>query len=277
MATDLNALDDFVEEKLLHLHTAFLGKVISANTNSGTFDVQPLTLTKQYGKDAKKQAIISGILCLDDVYDKVSSGSTVLCIVCERDITEAKNGNSALPASGHHLMKDSVIIGTIGGGDPFGDSTLISENNAEISGSSGTMGAKAKKAVEWAMAQVGKRGFNSTRNGYCISTNWCARFVSTAYANGGSGYQGGNAIDFPHSNKIAKKNGKIDCSNIPAGACIVSKGYPVGGKYYGHVAIYAGKGYVVEAGGAVIRYTPIGQSIGARCGFLGWGVPSGGL
>ena len=87
MATDLNALDDFVEEKLLHLHTAFLGKVISANTNSGTFDVQPLTLTKQYGKDAKKQAIISGILCLDDVYDKVSSGSTVLCIVCERDIT----------------------------------------------------------------------------------------------------------------------------------------------------------------------------------------------
>lgn len=272
MARDINALDDFVEEKLLHLHTAYLGRVVSTNSD-GTIDVQPLTLTKQYGREAKKQAILSGLYCLDDVYDKITEGSTVLCIVCERDITEAKKGNSALPARGHHLMKDSVIIGTINGGDPMNNSELVTDNNAEISGGTSNMSAKAKATVEWAMSQVGKRGFNSARNGYCISTNWCARFVSSAYSFGGAGYPGGNAIDFPHGNKIVYKNGKIDSSNIPIGACIVSKGYPVGGKYYGHVALYVGKGYVVEAGGAVIRYKPIGQSIGASCGFLGWGMP----
>ncbi len=124
--------------------------------------------------------------------------------------------------------------------------------------------------IKWAMSFVGKDKFTSYRNGTCISTNWCARFVSSAYAFSGKGYPGGNAIDMPHNNKFNYINGKIDCNNIPIGATIVSKGTGV----YGHVALYVGNGHVIEAGGQKILYKPIMESLGNKFGFLGWGVPA---
>lgn len=105
-------LDDYIEEKLLHLHTAFLGRVTKAISPTD-IDVQPLTLTKQQGKNAKQQAILTGLSCLKTAWTDITEGAIVLCVVCERDITEAKKGNSAVPKRGRHQMKDSVIIGTI--------------------------------------------------------------------------------------------------------------------------------------------------------------------
>lgn len=278
MKSAMDYIDDRIEEKLLHLHTSYLGTAVGINPD-GTFDVQPLTLTKAIGGKSKQQSVVKNVYCLDDVAINVRTGDVVVCLVCERDISEAVLGNSTLPSVGHHQMKDSIIIGTIGSLGAIHDSALIADNKAEQEegGSDpetpipvvGGMTAKQKKCVEWAMSQVGKAGFNSYRNGYCNSTNWCARFVSSAYAFATGTYPGGNAIDFPHSHPINLN----DTSNIPIGACIVSKGYPVGGIYYGHVALYVGKGYVVEAGGAKIRYSPLAQSIGRKCGFYGWGMP----
>ena len=74
----------------------------------------------------------------------------------------------------------------------------------------------------------------------------------------------------PHNNKFNYINGKINCNNIPIGATIVSKGTGA----YGHVALYVGNGHVVEAGGKIIYYKPIMESLGAKYGFLGWGVPA---
>ena len=124
--------------------------------------------------------------------------------------------------------------------------------------------------IKWAMSFVGKDKFTSFKNGTCISTDWCARFVSSAYAFSGKGYPGGNAIDMPHNNKFNYINGKINCNNIPIGASIVSRGSGI----YGHVALYVGNGHVVEAGGKKVIYKPIMESLGNKFGFLGWGVPA---
>ena len=40
---------------------------------------------------------------------------------------------------------------------------------------------------------------------------------------------------------------------------------------YGHVALYVGNGYVIEAGGRTIVKQKIDQSYGKTYGFLGWG------
>lgn len=43
----------------------------------------------------------------------LAAGDIVLCVCCERDITEAKKGNNSTPALGHHSMSDSVIVGVL--------------------------------------------------------------------------------------------------------------------------------------------------------------------
>ncbi len=116
MAGQLDLIENIIEEKLLHLHTAFLGKIIKVNdydTGYITYNIQPLTLTKQYGREPKFQAVLYDIRAIDGI-GKIKTGTTVLCTVCERDISDAIKGLSSLPAYGRHEMKDSVIIGTIG-------------------------------------------------------------------------------------------------------------------------------------------------------------------
>lgn len=109
---DLKALDNYFEEKLLHLHTAFLAKVIKAESPN-CIDVQPLTLTKQIGGEPKKQALLTKLSCLSNVWSSIAVDSVVLCVVCERDITQARKGLNAVPSLGRHEMKNSIIIGTI--------------------------------------------------------------------------------------------------------------------------------------------------------------------
>lgn len=80
----------------------------------------------------------------------------------------------------------------------------------------------------------------------------------------------------PHPNEIKyKDDGRVDWSDIPVGAIIVSKGVPVDGVDYGHVCLYVGNGYVIEAGGSTITKSPIDDSYGGsghNCApFLGWG------
>lgn len=146
----LTAFENMVENKLKNLHTAYLAKVLSANGE--TAKIQPLGYVKAYGKKAQKQSPLSNVpiatqkivndtvevvssVSLDvekdgdtikDVQLKVShktinvpkvkaiaAGDIVVCVCCERDITEAKKGKNSTPALGHHSMSDSVIIGVL--------------------------------------------------------------------------------------------------------------------------------------------------------------------
>ncbi len=45
--------------------------------------------------------------------EKTAPGDVVLCVCCDRDITQAKNGANTLPPPGHHSLENSVVIGVI--------------------------------------------------------------------------------------------------------------------------------------------------------------------
>jgi len=128
MADITNVINNLIETKLLTLHTAFLGVVININTTNRTATVQPLTQSKQAGKSGGiKQAVLTNIPVLQNAMYKITgisegmatvqritAGSIVLCIACERDITDAKKGKSAVPRiSSHHQMQDAIVVGVI--------------------------------------------------------------------------------------------------------------------------------------------------------------------
>ncbi len=120
--------EKILQNKLLALHTAYLAKVIS--TNGNTAKIQPLGLTKAYGENAKKQSPLTNVAILKNAKYKIvgecivegkkiaeiepiKNGDIVLCVCCERNISDAKKGNNTLPPAGHHSMSDSVIVGVL--------------------------------------------------------------------------------------------------------------------------------------------------------------------
>ena len=55
----ISIFNGMIEEKLLNLRTAYIGKVLSFDGTCAA--VQPLGVVKQYGKPAVKQAIVSDV------------------------------------------------------------------------------------------------------------------------------------------------------------------------------------------------------------------------
>ena len=83
-------------------------------------------MVKAYGENAKSQSPLSNVPIVNSARYKatiegeelknikpIASGDIVLCVCCERDITEAKKGNNSTPALGRHSMSDSVIVGIL--------------------------------------------------------------------------------------------------------------------------------------------------------------------
>lgn len=106
-----NFFRNLVEQKLMSLHTAFLATVLSVNGKYA--DIQPLSLIKAYNKEAKEQAMINNVPICKHALEDVLEGCTVLCVCCERDISQTRKGNFALPSYRHHSLSDSVIVGVI--------------------------------------------------------------------------------------------------------------------------------------------------------------------
>lgn len=128
-------IKSMIDSKLLDLHTAFIGKVISVKSTTAT--VQPLGMIKQYGETAKRQAVLSNVPIAaykirtkkityvsnattnetqtEEVLklEPISAGDIVICVCCDRDITDAKRGVNSIPALGHHALSNSVIVGVL--------------------------------------------------------------------------------------------------------------------------------------------------------------------
>lgn len=125
--------DAIINRKLKDMHTAYLATVLSVNGN--TAKVQPLGLIKAKGGEAQKQAVVSDVpiaayktktaeityLSPDNqtkkqtvlVPDNIVKGDIVICVCCDRDITDAKRGKNTLPPVGHHSLSASVIVGVL--------------------------------------------------------------------------------------------------------------------------------------------------------------------
>lgn len=108
---NLKFFENMVDKKLLDLHTAFLAQVLSVSEK--TAKIQPLGMTKETGGTARKYAPIPSAAITRQVRENISVGDIAVCICCDRDITEAKQGKNVLPPPGHHSMSDCVIIGTL--------------------------------------------------------------------------------------------------------------------------------------------------------------------
>ena len=128
-------IDEQVESRLLNLHTAYIGKVLSYSDGKAT--VQPLGMVKQVGKAAQKQAIVSNVPVIQSAQNKIgtktityeygagtktetiltlsplAAGDLVFCVCADRDITEAKRGRNVQPQIGHHSQSDSVVVGIL--------------------------------------------------------------------------------------------------------------------------------------------------------------------
>lgn len=69
----LSSLDDLMESKLLTLHTAYLARVIETSADGTKAKIQPLTMFKEYGKEAKLYAVIPDVPILNHARWKVES------------------------------------------------------------------------------------------------------------------------------------------------------------------------------------------------------------
>ena len=134
--------DGMMTEQLLNLHTAFIAKVVSVQSENKC-SVQPLDKIKAYGQTAKTQAVITNVPVLSHVrhysvsnqtlsasdgvtispsshaghlsVSPIRAGDLVLCVCAERDISSSIKGISTTPPVGHHQIKDALVIGLIGG------------------------------------------------------------------------------------------------------------------------------------------------------------------
>ena len=129
MSIATSVMSEMIEKKLLNLHTAYFAKVISVSGK--TAKIQPLNMIKAQGQSAKKQAVltvpimqnvrkfstrqvkIEGTTITIPTVSNIEAGDIVYCLCGERDITDTRKGNFAIPPSGHHRISDSVIIGIV--------------------------------------------------------------------------------------------------------------------------------------------------------------------
>lgn len=131
----LGFVDQMIEKRLMDLHCAYIGRVIS--TDGETATVQPLGLIKETGGSTKTQAVVSNVpvACryklstktIEYVVDKdgntrsqtiavpkqIAKGDLVACICADRNITDARRGNNELPPAGRHSISDSIIVGIL--------------------------------------------------------------------------------------------------------------------------------------------------------------------
>ena len=102
-------IDNIIENKLKSLHTAYLAKVLSVSGK--TAKIQPLGLVTDAKGSSYKQSVLTQVPICQHVTAK--AGSIVVCICCERNISDAKKGINTVVPAGRHSMSDSIIIGVL--------------------------------------------------------------------------------------------------------------------------------------------------------------------
>ncbi|MDF2657756.1 MAG: hypothetical protein K0Q94_547 [Paenibacillus sp.] len=121
-------LGGFIREKLLNLHTAMPCRVVSYDEGRRRATVQPLYMSKEYGKPPGPMALVENVPVLSqrfringssDTYDYTpvyQPGDVVFVAFSERalDAVLAAPGQVVSPDSDrHHNINDAVILGVM--------------------------------------------------------------------------------------------------------------------------------------------------------------------
>lgn len=139
---NMTFVESAINKKLMDMHCGYIGRVIS--TDGSTATVQPLGMIKEIGGAARAQAIVANVpvACRYKFKEQpltyvtgvsgnaehveastntitvavpvpLAAGDLVACLCADRDISEARRGNNALPPAGKHSISDSIIVGIL--------------------------------------------------------------------------------------------------------------------------------------------------------------------
>lgn len=149
----MDFIENAIEQKLLSLHTCYLAKVLSINGNvakiqplgktkaygeeaktQSPLSNVPIAQSARYKISAKNityvtdtsvsttkaDGYVTGVTVSDKknaqnvaVLKSLEAGDIVVCVCCERNISDAKKGVNSTPPRGHHSMSDSIIVGVL--------------------------------------------------------------------------------------------------------------------------------------------------------------------
>lgn len=117
-----NFFKNLVKQEILKIHTTYLAKVLSVN---GVYaKIQPLSLIKSVGGEAKKQTVIENVPISQNILSVYNSsrlvGMTVIVSCCDRDISRTRKGEFALPSIRDHSLSDSIIVDCLSESEPPG-------------------------------------------------------------------------------------------------------------------------------------------------------------
>ena len=140
---------------------------------------------------------------------------------------------------------------------------------------------KIQDLINWAHSYVGDSSYPHWGGGYKAASGSCAAFVKSAYKYSGfevvDGVCGKDMLNDDNIGEIGEviyKNGEVDWSNIPIGAfLVVPPGADGSNASYGHTALYVGDGYVIEAGGSVVKKNQINVNAFSDAGYSYWAIP----
>nr|WP_314099224.1 hypothetical protein [uncultured Lachnoanaerobaculum sp.] len=125
---NISYVNDIIEQALLNVHTGFIARIVNINGSSAT--IQPLSMNKSIGGEAKPQAVITSCPVINSCgkfesftcpttgnecmkFNKPQVGDLVFCMCADRDISETRHGTMVAPRSGHHELSFAVVIGVL--------------------------------------------------------------------------------------------------------------------------------------------------------------------
>ncbi|MCM1544696.1 MAG: hypothetical protein NC110_05285 [Ruminococcus sp.] len=117
-------IKQLINNSLSGLHTAFLAKIVTYSDGYAT--VQPLYMIRDATGNNVKSSVVSNIPVISSARYKTVIGSDstlkaeplnvgdiVLCVACEKDITEAKQGSYDAPSLMNFDISSSVVVGVL--------------------------------------------------------------------------------------------------------------------------------------------------------------------
>lgn len=140
--------DNTMHDALMQVYTGFFGKITELSDECKTATIQPLHMAKQNGADAIQRSLIKqvpvlfqaryriieedrectingnqgcgegGCSCTTETRkhlkkEWIKVGDIAYCVCADRDISQTKNGEMAVPIPGHHELKDAVVVGVL--------------------------------------------------------------------------------------------------------------------------------------------------------------------
>jgi hypothetical protein len=127
---EITFFENFVNSKIKNINTAYLGKVLSVSGN--TARLQPLNMHKAVGGKAKEQKTTTALIPPNIKFraetitymtsattsdtktvlipENLAVGDIVYVGICDRDISNAQNGEIREATARHHNINDGVIL-----------------------------------------------------------------------------------------------------------------------------------------------------------------------